>query len=596
MKNKTLQLSLIFTAILLLVFIMIPAAGIYAQGDGAPTPPAATRIPPTLVPAPPATSTPEAIAMSGISQIQETNTITVGTLYNSPPFSWLDEQGDVVGYEPEVLRAVAVDLGVDIEFVQVTSETAEQMLSTGEIDMLIGQRIHSKDAEAIMDFSHTYFYNRQLLVVRQDAIQTSLADFANQRVSVVAGSPAEESLNQWISANGVPIQIDRQLSQSDALDALQNGSVAAMAGEYDDLRRAGRQGMRFINPINEVLRLEPYAIAFRRYDINLRNAVNLALQHLTASGRMDEIAQNWFDEEEIGLGANFAALIPVYQDFNADVRKVTDFPPDMPVPLNNILAKIQQGEQLVVAGVSLNEGEPFHVRFLDQLSRELMFEMGRRWGVNIVFLPDTVNQGQDQLVQGNADIAIGVEPRWEGVDRVEYSVPFHYRSDKMIVLDGSRFRYFNDLRGGHWIAYFDDDPADFDRLEELKDFFNTSPDLDGFSNMDTLYDLLVESRDMDALFGNSIRLQAFMAEHNPELWRFIANPRGGDFSDGFEPIVIAVPRGESDFLSLVNWTLGEMVADGTFARIWEEHYPGFEAPPFIPNFPGSGDFLYQQIR
>lgn len=595
MKTKAYQIAFLIVLIGLIAVMVIPASQISAQDGGAPTEPAGTRVPPTLVPAPAATATPEAIAMSGIKQIQDTDTMTVGTLYNAPPFTWLDEQGDVVGYEPEVLRAVAADLGVSVEFVQVTSETAIPMLLSGEIDMVIGTRIHSKDAEAVMEFSHTYFYNRQLLVVRADAPYGSISDLANQRVSVVAGSEAEEALNYWISANNIPINVIRFLTEGEALDALASGDVEAMAGPFAGLRRAGRQGMRFLDPNAEALRLDPYGIAFRRYDINLRNAINRAIQRLAASGRLDEIAGNWFDEEERSLGAYFSALIPVYADVAADTRAIDDFPPDIRQPEGAVLEKIRNDQQLTVAGLSLNDAAPVQDRFLDPLGREIMYEMGRRWGVDIVFLPDTYNQGQELITGGQADIAIGVEPRWEAVDRVEYTIPYHYRSDKIIVLDGSRFRFFTDLRGGQWIGYFSDDPADGERLEELKEFFNTSVGVWRFISENQAYEAIFGTRNVQALYGDSIRLQAFMEENSPDIWRFLSSSRGGDFTDNFEPIVMAVPRGESDFLTLVNWTLGEMAADGTLQRIWEENYLGSEGPPFVPYYQGDGAFLYEQL-
>lgn len=584
---------------LLLGLLLLPLGGIAAQDGPAPTQPAGTRVPPTKVPAPVTPTPAQTTSLSGIATLQETGVLHVGTTYNTPPFSWLDESGEVVGYEADVVRAVATDMGVDVEFFQVTAETAEAMLLSGEVDVLIGQQVHTRQAEATREFSHIIFTNFQRVVVRQDAPYGAISDLTGQPVSVVVGSQAEAALNAYAAGNSLNLEIRRYLTPAEALDALENGEVEAMAGEFDDLRRAGRQGMRFLD---ESLRVDPYAIALRRYDINLRNAINRALQRLAASGRMDEIASTWFDEQERATGTNFAALIPVYQGFADDVRAIDDFPPDIPQPERSVLDKIRAGEQLVVAGLSMNEADASYKRFLDPLHQAIMREMARRWGVSVIFMPETYGQGPDNIVTGEADLAIGVYPRWDGADRVDYSLPYHHRSDKIITYEGSRFRHFTDFRGGTWLGYFSDDPADEERIQELAEIFNTRLSIYTFISNQQAYDEMIGTRNVDGLFGDSIRLQAFIINNDPDLWRFIENPRGGEFSDGFSPITLAVPRNDRDFLTLVNWTLGDMYSDGTLQRLWEEHYPGFGQPGFsggpsyIPDWPGDGGFLYEMIE
>ncbi len=585
-KRSLTQIALASLLILVIFGMTLPWQSTSAQ-DPTATPVVGTRVPPTLVPVPPATPTPPAVDESGIAHIQESKVLKVGTLYNAPPFSWLDENGDIVGYEPEVLRAVAVDLQIDIEFVQVTSETAEQMLLTGEIDVLVGQRIHTRPDEEFMLFSHPYFTNIQKLVVRQESGIATMDQLANRPVSVVVGSAAESALNLWIAENSIAFDVRRYLTQNEALDALASGEVDAMAGEMVDLRRAGRQGMSFVEGS---LGIDPYSIAFRHHDVYLRNAVNRALQRLLASGRMDQIADNWFDPEEQSAGTFFNALIPVYANFAEDTRGIDDFPTDSPISETSVVDKIVAGQQITVAGLSLNDSAPAYQRFLDPLNREIMFEMGRRWGVNIVFMPDTYQQGKTMLTQGQADVAIGVFPVWEVTDRVEYSVPYHYHSNKIITLEGSRFGYFTDFRGGQWIGYYQDDPDDEARLNFLTETFNTSPAIWPFVSDSQVYDKML-ARDIDGLYGDSLRLQAFMQDYNPDLWRFISSSDGSDFSDGFRPIVLAAPQGDIDFIALINWTLADMYADGTLQRIWNDYYTGSEPTPYIPDFTGNGDYL-----
>ncbi|MFP4322928.1 MAG: transporter substrate-binding domain-containing protein, partial [Anaerolineales bacterium] len=87
-----------------------------------PTAPAPTLVPPTRVPTQPAQAEQPA-DYSGVATLVEENTLRLGTRYNERPFSYLDENGQLTGYEVELMESLGVQLGVAIDWVQVTAET-----------------------------------------------------------------------------------------------------------------------------------------------------------------------------------------------------------------------------------------------------------------------------------------------------------------------------------------------------------------------------------------------------------------------------------------------------------------------------------------
>lgn len=586
MKNKTLNGTLLGIGAILLLFLLLPLTATSAQNNATPTAPAGTLIPPTLVPVPSPTLANTTISnLSGLVSLQQDQILRVGTLFNAPPFVWLDENGNISGYEADIIRAVAEEIGVEVEFIQVTGETALRMLLSGEVDILIGQQAHTKQAEEFVEFSHTYYYNEQKMVIREADLATyvSLAALADHKVAIVAGSRAEEATNIWMARNGTGFQLVRYLSQDTALDALALGEVDGMVGELDDLKRAGRLQMSLIN---EAVGLEPYAIAMRRYDVNLRNLINRSLQRLYVSGKIPELGRNWFTGENI----NYAAFIPIYTNLNDDTRTYVDYPPDMPIPSVSILNKIRQGETLMVAGLDETTGGLYYEGYLDPLNRAIAEEMGRRWGVSIQFIPNTATLGDEMVAQRQADFAVNVRARWDGADRVDFSFPYHYTGNRIIVLTGSAFRTFGDFRRGSWIGTFQDSPQDKTYLESLGATFSVY----NFVDSEDAYDKILD-RDIDGLYADTLRLLAFIDLYSQVDWRFVGNSMG---ANPFQPIAIAFPRNDADFATLINWTLGDMFTDGTLERIWREHYPIDEwaqysigANSWIPNFPGIGDFM-----
>lgn len=593
MKSRLL-IAVMFPCFLLLI-VTLSFNNTLAQQPTA-TPSVGTLVPPTLVPVTTSTETPLSAVLvneSGIVTLQQNGVLRVGALFNVPPFVWLDEKGTVTGYEADIARAIAEELGVEIEFTQVTTETQIRMLLSSEVDMLIGQQIHARHLEEFVEFSHTYYYNEQRMVIREAdiALYPNLREMANRPIGVVAGSRSEEAINIWMARNGIGLQLTRYLSLDAALDALSAGEVAGIVGELDDLRRAGRLQMSLVP---EAVQQDPYAIALRRHDVNLRNLVNRTLQRLMAQGTIPELGRQWFPDEEI----NYAAFIPQYQNLNDDSRTLDDFSPDMPVPARSVVDNILTGQQLVVAGLDMTDGGFYWHSFLDAINRDIVNEMARRWGTTVVFLPDTATTGTDMVAGRQADLAMGVRAIWDSAERVDYSVPYHYSGDRLLILDTtsnrSRFRSMNDFRGGFWIGYFQDDPGDKEYLESLGGTFSVY----GFPDSTIAIEKLFETRDVDAMFGDTVRLLAFAERYSPPDW-FLLPPLYGP--NPFQPIVIALPRNDADFRSLVNWTLGEMFADGTLDRLWEANYPtdewleyGIDVSHWIPNWPGIGDFLFER--
>lgn len=542
-----------------------------------PTEPAPTLVPPTLVPQQ-FTPTPTArFEQSGLVNAKEAQTLRVGTYYNAHPFAWLNEMGEVDGYEPDILRAIEIELGISVQWVQVTRQNDLATLLSGEVDLLIGQQVHSRDRESMLDYTHPYYLNEERMVVRQDSPYTALPEFAGQPVGVEIGSRSERVLRRWAERTGIQPEIRTFMSASAALDALALGEVEGVVGELDDLRRAGRQQMRLID---EPLSYEPYAMALRRWDVNLRNVLNRSLQRLKASGRLDQIFDEWFPEEDI----DFDMLVPVYDSLYADERVLADFNADMPYPASSVMDRIEAGQPIRVAGV-LQEGEeaPAHVRITNGLNRALVEEMARRWGAQIEYVPGSATNAVDLVANGEADLAVGVSPRWDGADRVEYSLPYIRHGNKLMVPANSRVETgFSDMLGtGWWIGYFADDAADEDEILRYAEMFNVENNVQTFAiqrESEAIYTMVVEDN-IRAIFGDSLRLLALAQEADPESVRIIDTWYGDVL-----PITFAMPRNDADFRALVDFTLQDLAADGTYQRHWAEQF-GLGEPLQLPPWP-----------
>jgi len=551
-----------------------------AAANATPTPPALAQTVPTLpvpTPLPAATMvqpTPRP-AVSALERIRAEGVLRVGALYNNAPMSSLNERGQVVGYEADLARAIAGDWGVEAAFVQVTRQTAVDMLLAGEVDVLLAGVVHRREAEAELAFSHTYFASGQMFLVRQDSDIQDLAGVVGRRVGVVQGTASERALGRAMSVGRFSVTPQVYLTLDQAVGALGGGEIDALLANRIELIAVMRT-VQQVRLLPERLEPEPYAVALRRHDNALRYLVDRSLQRIYAAGKLDELRRTWFPD------VTFSLEIPVWEGVDEDTRTLADFDTALVYPEASLVDRVRAGEPLRVAGLA-NEGarlSGLNLR-LDAFYRALVAEVAGRWGVPVMFLPDSANNATDLVAGGQADLGVGVSPTWVGPYEVAYSAPLIRHGDRMMRLVDSPIESYADLRGGRWVGIFASEPGAADRVNELAESVNTAVNIFTIVNdEDAVYSLTVD-KNVDVVFGDSLRLIP-QVEANPTLVELT------DRWYSVEYYTLAVPRRDPDFWALVDVTLQAMSADGTFERLWAEHL-AIADPTGFEQWPGDAD-------
>jgi ABC-type amino acid transport substrate-binding protein len=561
-----------------LLAVALPIAS--AQATRTPVP-LVTLVPPTLVPPPPsptATQPPTQSALARIkTRISANNrpTLIVGLPYNVERFASLTTTGSVAGFEADLAQAIADDWGVDLLRPQVTRQDAMDMLLSGQIDLLMGQVMISRDPQTAVDFSDPIFVNKQVALVLGDASAKDVKDLGGQTVGVVIGSRSEQALAEWSKANNIQVDVKRYAMLDSGIRALFNREIVALAGDRWELDQK----------LSGVFRLEPYGIAMRRYDDNLRTLVNRTLQRLQQSKRLDPIYNQWFPRDLMPVEER--VLPRVWANLDDDKRVPTDpdFPVDVIMPAQPVVARIKSGQPLRVAGLGAPPDASGRTPILEALDQVLINEMARRWGVRVQLVPDSYGKGEDAVASGQADLAVGVEPHWGNVDRVDFAGLYAEHSYRLMTPFGStQVRDFGDLFAGirRNVAYFADDPGAVDLAKKAAEAYRIPADTITFVRLQTDNDA-IQTLAVDHIsafvFGDSLRLYPIVQ----------ANPRFVQLTDasyGAKPISFAVPRNDADFRVLVEVTLQEMAKDGTYQRLWQATFPVGD-PLSIIVWPGS---------
>lgn len=568
---------------LTIILLLIVCSGLSAQDDPVPT-----LVPPTLVPVTDAGMEDALVSESAVARIQADGKVRVGILYNAAPFGLLNIRGEVSGFDADLTRSIAEAWGIEIEFVQVTRQTALDMLLSGQVDMLAAALVHSRLLDEEVEFSHTYYQGSQAVMVRGDDGASVLGHLADRRLGVVIGTSSQEAVEAWRSRAGVNVTVQTYFTLEQGMVALVNQEIDGLVGSRYRLREILQPDVTKI--LDEPIAPEPYAIAMRRQDISLRNLVNRTLQVLAENGRLNEI-----------YGANFpgstypSGLVPTWKNLGDEAPKPDQFGTEVPYPTQYVIPRLQDGQPLRIAGLrAVPDDAPESEKRLQALNQAVAERLAARWGVTTEFIPDSVDNALELVANGQADLALGVEPDWDWADRVDFSTPYFVHGDRLMVKTSTQIESFNELRGGRWVGIFASEPGSADRVNELAKSINTAVNIYTMIREQDVPFYILEDQNADVAFGDSLKLiphvQAF-----PEEFRMTKRCPNCDPWYSREYVALAMPRNDLDFRLLVEYTLQEMAQDGTLATLLQPVMLPDEIPTF-DIWPGPSSYLGFNLR
>ena len=553
-----------------------------------------TLVPPTLVPTTEVAIVDALPSESGVARIQNSGVVRVGILYNEPPFGELsmrtDENGNLIvaGFDADLARAMAEAWGVTVEFIQVTRQNAVDMLAAGEVDLLLAAQPHLRELDQRIEFSQGYYPNAQALMVRNDDEAIGPVHLANRRVGVVVGSRGEIAANWWLGRVDYTVTVVPYYTLDAALAALFGGDVDGVIESRVRLSRAVSQpGVARI--LDEPVMPEPYAVGIRRQDVNLRNLVDKTLQFLLQSGRLNEIHR-----------ANFAGVdyppspLITWANVGEEAPRPDQFSGDVPLPAEYVLPRLQSGGTVRVAGINdLPDDATESQRRLDATHRGLVNTMAQRWGVTVEFVPG--DNPLDLVASGQADIAVGVVPDWANAGRVDYTGYYLTHGLQLLVEVDRNIFSIGDLRGKA-VGIFNNETGVADVLRAqaaaaraiVGDPYPTR-------EQDAAFRILAATDiNLDAIMGDSMKFISALEEY-PEELAILSDSEGRAMWFSRSYMAMAVPRNDLDFRLLVEYTLQEMILDGTLQTLTAPVLRPEDVPRYDV-WPGSFEYMGFNLR
>lgn len=238
-----------------------------------------------------------------LARIASSGTINLGYRHSSPPFSFLGNDQQPIGYSIDlclrVVEAVKTRLArpdLNVKFVAVEADDRLQKVADGSIDIECGSTTNTLSRQEQVDFTNTTFITGASLLVPAGSAVQSVADLGGKKVSVVRDTTTEKALRERLAAESVDARVIAVSDHDEAMRMLAKGEVAAHAGDQIvliGLARTAADPNKFI-VAPELFTYEPYALVVHRNDADFRLVANRTLAQLYRSGEIMQVFEKWF--------------------------------------------------------------------------------------------------------------------------------------------------------------------------------------------------------------------------------------------------------------------------------------------------------------
>jgi polar amino acid transport system substrate-binding protein len=212
-----------------------------------------------------------------LDTIKERGKLVVGIASDAPPHGSIGVDGVAVGFAPDLAKAVAARLGVELELKPFTQ--AVPTIQRGDIDVLFGSTTPTREREKVIDFTIVYNWDSVVPLVRKDESGDIQAYAPPKKVSTTKNNYAAELFKAQVPDGDVTFfaQYD------DAVNALRAGQTdAVLLNKFSAKIYAERYGDAI--KVGDAFFKDPQAIVIRQNDSKWRNYLNWTLQELWASG------------------------------------------------------------------------------------------------------------------------------------------------------------------------------------------------------------------------------------------------------------------------------------------------------------------------
>ena len=226
-----------------------------------------------------------------VTAVAEENVLIVGMEGTYAPYTYHDFDGELIGFEVDVAKAIGEKIGYKIEFQEGAWDSLFPALDAGTIDVIMNQVTITETRLESYDFSTPYVYTRPVVIVAADNDEINsfedlngkkAAEGLTSNYNAIAQSYGAEIVGQDVFA------LAMELVKGGEADAAVNDELTyaywqVTTGDFDSTRIAAKSDDATSS-----------AVVLVKGRDELRDAISAAIDELLEDGTITEISQKYF--------------------------------------------------------------------------------------------------------------------------------------------------------------------------------------------------------------------------------------------------------------------------------------------------------------
>ncbi|WP_353193260.1 glutamate/aspartate ABC transporter substrate-binding protein [Pandoraea pnomenusa] len=248
-----------------------------------------------------------------LKKIKDTGVISLGNRESSIPFSFYDNQHNVVGYANDVAMAIVAEVKKELKLpnlkvtqTPITSQNRIPLVQNGTIDIECGSTTNNAERQKQAAFSNTFFIIGTRLLTKEGSGVNDFPDLKGKNVSTTAGTTSERLLREMNQKQSMGMNIISAKDHGEAAITLHQGRTVAFM--MDDALLAGERA-KFADAKKYKITgtpqsYEAYGCMMRKDDPAFKKVVDKAVAEYQLSGQAKKDYAKWFEQPIKALPGN----------------------------------------------------------------------------------------------------------------------------------------------------------------------------------------------------------------------------------------------------------------------------------------------------
>lgn len=220
--------------------------------------------------------------------------ITTGS---TTPFNYRDENGHVIGFESDLIHAIAANQGMRVQIITQKWKQIFNTIDNGLIDQAVAMDTIGVTEERLKKYylSDSYIQVPNAIAVLEDSDIQKISDLNGKNISIMQNS--EVVLDEMKAQHIQPAKIENRDSLYLALGAMMDRSADAVWGDKLVMayyaKTMPNKKIRFIDLPEDGLD-DGVVFLMNRKNTDLLNKINTGLANIKQNGTYNQIYQKWF--------------------------------------------------------------------------------------------------------------------------------------------------------------------------------------------------------------------------------------------------------------------------------------------------------------